>query len=107
VVLNLRTLEQRTIVSPIRFPFFVEVDRDEKLVVFSSGVDKKLAVLDCASENWLGTYPNDGTVPLNERMGSLNLWMTDPANDRITAILPSGIAGISKDWNRNMVTKFM
>lgn len=107
VILNLRTLETKFLSSPIQFPFFVEVDRDENLVVFSSGIEKKIAILDCVTENWLGIYPNDGSAPLHQRLRSLNLWMTDPFNNRISAILPGGIAGIAKDWNRNMVTKFM
>jgi hypothetical protein len=37
----------------------------------------------------------------------MNIWMTDPERDRLTAILRRGIAGIASDWEANMVTKFM
>jgi hypothetical protein len=99
-----RLVRQR---CPIRFPFFVEVDRDTGVVVFSSGVERAITALDHRTGAWLGTFPNDGSVPLGPQMQTLNLWMTDPARHRITAILPRGISGISADWERNMVTKFM
>jgi len=106
-VLDLSTRRLRRLDSPIRFPFFVEVERREHLVLFSSGIEKKFALLDARTEKWLGVYPSDGTMVPEGRGQLINLWMTDPANDRLTAILPCGLAGISADWDRNMVTKFM
>jgi YVTN family beta-propeller protein len=91
--------------SPIRFPFFVEIDREEDVVLFSSGVEKSFCLWDRAARRWLGTYPNNGTA-LPEAGMSMNLWMTDPDNHRITALLPRGLRGIS-DWKRNIVTKFL
>jgi YVTN family beta-propeller protein len=107
VNLNLKDFTFKKDVSPIRFPFFVEIDREIGTVIFSSGVEKKLCALDIINDNWLGVFPNDGTIQLDKKMRTLNLWMTDPSNNRLTAILPNGIDGISKDWERNMVTKFM
>jgi hypothetical protein len=104
---DLPSFRTEMMASPIRFPFFVEIDRDDGVVVFSSGIERKLALLDMYTDEWIGVYPNDGTELLSPRLSRLNLWMTDPENDRITAILPGGVAGIAADWGRNMVTKFM
>ena len=107
VVYDLNSGSSSRFASPIRFPFFVEIDRPNRVVVFSSGVEKRLALLDMDTFDWLGDYPNDGTALPHDRIADLNIWMTDPGNHRLTAILPNGVAGISRDWERNMVTKFM
>lgn len=106
-IVDLQTAAVRKIASPIRFPFFVEIDRDHDLVLFSSGVEQKFALMDMHTEDWLGIYPSDGSVVPAWDVLPMNLWMTDPARHRLTAILPGGIAGISADWDRNMVTKFL
>jgi hypothetical protein len=107
VSLDLKDYSMTRFDSPIKFPFFVEIDRETGIVIFSSGIEKAFALLDMDTNQWLGVYPNDGTVILDERISSLNLWMTDPDNHRLTAILPHGIPGISQNWDRNIVTKFM
>jgi YVTN family beta-propeller protein len=108
VVMDLRDFSTVKFDSLVKFPFFVEIDREKGVVVFSSGIEKSFAALDMKSNEWLGVYPNDGTIfPEDERLRTLNLWMTDPANHRLTAMLPRGLSGISEDWDRNMVTKFM
>jgi YVTN family beta-propeller protein len=107
VRLDLNDMSMETMASPIKFPFFVEIDRDRNRVVFSSGVEEQFAVLDTVNGKWLGVYPNDGSVFPNPDVLDLNLWMTDPKKHRVTALLPNGVAGISADWDRNMVTKFM
>jgi YVTN family beta-propeller protein len=108
VVVDLKDYSMNKLDSPIRFPFFVEIDQAMRTVIFSSGIAKSFAVFDMDSQEWLGVFPNDGSVfPDNEQMTSLNLWMTDPDNHRLTALLPRGLQGISENWERNMVTKFM
>lgn len=107
VVLDLTDFSLQRLPCPIRFPFFVEIDREMGVVVFSSGIERRFALLDVETLEWLGEYPNDGTVLPHDRIRSLNIWMTDPDHHRLTAILPNGIEGISRDWDRNMVTKFM
>jgi YVTN family beta-propeller protein len=105
-VLDLNDWSLERFPSPIRFPFFVEIDRDEGLVLFSSGIEKKFALLDTRTREWCGIHPSDGTAFPSGRASTLNIWMTDPAHDRITGILPRGLTGIA-DWDRNIVTKFM
>ena len=106
VVLDLHDRSVVKLDSPIRHPFGVEIDPIERVVVFTSGPDRKAAFLNMDNHQWLGVIPNDGTVFPTGRMASLNLWMTDPENHRLTALLPRGLSG-SLDWDRNMVTKFM
>ncbi|MBE9179305.1 beta-propeller fold lactonase family protein [Oculatella sp. LEGE 06141] len=109
VILDLKTGCTTKFDSPIKHPFGVEIDSVVGVVVFTSGVEKAFAVFDIHDGKWLGVFPNNGTVfpGLESRMTTLNLWMTDPDNNRLTALLPRGLKGISEDWNRNMVTKFM
>lgn len=108
VIVDLHDFSMTKLDSPIKFPFFVEIDRQKGIVIISSGIEQSFAALDMQSGEWLGVYPNDGTeFPTDERLQSLNLWMTDPDHHRLTAILPRGFKGISEDWDRNMVTKFM
>jgi len=106
-IVNLLDSSCRVVSSPIRFPFFVEIDRENGIVLISSGVEQKFALLDMWSQEWTGIYPSDGSVIPPPSVLPMNLWMTDPPRDRLAAILPGGLAGISADWDRNIVTKFL
>lgn len=106
-IVDLSDMSVQRMPTPVRFPFFVEIARDEGVVVISSGIEKAFALLDARTREWVGTFRNDGTDVVPERARTLNFWMTDPSNDRLTALLPLGLDGMRANWHRNIVTKFM
>lgn len=107
VRLDLKAGEKRKFDSPIQFPFFVEVDRHRKRLIVSSGVEGKFAIWDEGTGDWIGVYRNDGSDDLPKDASDFNFWMTLPEENKITALLPRGIEGISDDWERNIVSKFL
>jgi YVTN family beta-propeller protein len=106
-VVNLLDYSVERLTSPVKHPFGVEIDRELGLVVISSGQEKAFAILDVKTNETVAKFPCDGTVFPTGPFAKLNLWMTDPKNHRITALLPMGVRGIAMDWDKNMVTKFM
>ncbi len=106
VVFDINDRSVLSLPSPIRYPFFVEIDRATGLVLFSSGVEGRLAVLKPSTLEWVCVMPVDGTHKLPKPLDNLNLWMTQPSCNRITALLSRGLPGIAK-FEKNMVTKFM
>ncbi len=93
--------------SPIRHPFFVEVDRNNQRIIVSGGIERKFALFDGPTASHLGTFELDGANLDPGIFGEISMWMSVPDEHALCCLAPNGIAATRAQPSRNIVAKFM